>query len=105
MILDLFIEFYHHLCFPVYEIPLVKRQKYIKIDRHLLPYLSFVQKIYCVYCGYVNGVLPYWTEIGAQTEKYWCGIKHQSDLDFLEPHHHADFVKYNDQAAFVKKYK
>ena len=76
LVLDLCIEIYHHVCFHLYTIPLIVRQDYIKIDRHKLQQLSPVERLNCAYCGYVNGLLHYVVEIGAQSENYWCGIKH-----------------------------
>lgn len=104
VILDVFIEIYHHTCFPLYEIPLVKRSRYIKIDRQKLEYLTWIEKICCAYCGYGNGLLQYSAEIAGQTEKYWCGIKHKKYADFIEPRHQKDFVDYGDEIAFKKMY-
>lgn len=104
IIMDICMEIYHRICFPIYRIPLIKRSNYIQIDRYKLRYLSFVQKIYCAYCGYSNGVINYWAKIGAETEKYWCGIKHKQNSDFMEPHHHKDFAEYSDKEDFKKKY-
>jgi hypothetical protein len=105
VILDFFIEMYHHVCFPLYELDLVNRSAYVKIDRHKLSYLTPKQKINCAYCGYVNGVFAYWVKIAADTEKYWCGIQHEKDQDFLPPKHHKDFVDFNDPEAFEKRYQ
>ncbi len=102
--LDFFAEIYHHICFPLYEIPLIKRPKYIKIDRHKLEYLSPTDKINCVYCGYANGLMHYLTEIAGETERYWCGIKHEQSADFIPPKHHADFIEYGDRRAFERIY-
>ena len=44
-ILDLFIEIYHRICFPFYNIPYVKRKNYVKVDRHKLSYLNLGQKL------------------------------------------------------------
>ncbi len=104
-VLDIFIELYHHVCFPVYRLALVSRKKYIKIDRYLLTYLSFIQKIYCIYCGYVNGVIHYWSVIGGVTEQYWCGISHQADTSFSNPQHHCNFAKYNSKKDFNQHYR
>lgn len=68
------IEIYHRICFPLCKIPYVKRKNYIKIDRHKLKYLNWLQKIYCVYCGYANGVIQYWVKIAGEIKLYWCGI-------------------------------
>ncbi len=105
IIADAFLEMYHQICFPLYEIPLVDRNKYIKIDRHKLKYLSPGEKINCMYCGYVNGWLQYATKIAGDTEKYWCGIKHQQNNNFVAPAHHKNFPDYGDEQAFVTMYE
>lgn len=104
IIMDICAEIYHRICFYLYGIDTVKRKNYIQIDRHKLSYLNFRQKIYCVFCGYANGVVNYWVKIGGETEKYWCGIKHKQNPDFVEPHHHKDFAEYNNIEDFNKKY-
>lgn len=103
-ILDLFIEIYHRICFPFYRIPYVKRKHYVKIDRHKLSYLKTGQKINCMYCGYVNGVIHYWSIIVAETEKYFCSIQHEKDTDFFPPKHHIEFLEYSDMKAFEEQY-
>jgi hypothetical protein len=105
ILMDLCLEFYHHICFPLYGIPLVKRKDYVKYDRHRLEYLTFFDKINCTYCAYANGMAHYLTEIAGQTEKYWCGIKHQPSKEFKEPAHHKDFMKFGDAKAYKEKCK
>ena len=102
VILDISIEIYHHVCFRLYKIPLVKRADYIRIDRHKLKYLSLFEKISCAYCGYGNGLLHYATIIAGDTETYWCGIKHKKYEGFVEPAHHKDFLEYNNQIQYNK---
>lgn len=64
IITDIWMEIYHRICFPFYGMPYVKRSDYISImDRAKLPYLNILQKLYCMYCGYENGVLRYWAQI------------------------------------------
>ena len=104
LFLDICAEIYHRICFVLYRLKYVKRSNYIKIDRQKLNYLKWNQKIGCVYCGYVNGLIGYWAEIGAKTEKYWCGIMHEKSKNFNEPKHHKDFVKYGDEEGFKNKY-
>lgn len=104
LIFDIFLEFYHRLAFPLYGIPTIKRSKYIKIDRHKLNYISISDKINCAYCGYANGLLNYATKIVGETEKYWCGIKHKPDDNFIEPFHHSEFVLDYDNEEQFKKY-
>lgn len=92
-----FLEIYHSVAFRLYGVALVNRKKYIKIDRHKLSKLTLLQKVNCFYCEYVNGLLAYTVAIAAETEKYWCGIKHdiKPDSEFIEPAHHKNFAEYN----------
>lgn len=102
---DVWIELYHRLAFPLYGIPLVERGNYIKIDRQKLSYLDGMQKLNCMYCGYVNGALHYWSTIAGETEKYWCGIKHKNESGFVEPRHHAAFTEFDDEVSYNRQYK
>src|SRR3989338_10412683 len=106
VIFDIWVEIYHRSCFPLCGIPYVVRKSYIKIDRFKLKYLTFWQKMYCLYCGYGNGLIAYWREIGARTEKYWCGIKHKHDPSFIPPEHHKtmNFSEYANESDFKSKY-
>lgn len=104
-VMDIFLEIYHQICFRLYDLPLVPRSAYIKIDRQKLEYLDNVQKINCMYCGYANGLLKYATVIAAESEAYWCGIQHKKDQEFKAPDHHRNFAKYNSKKDFVDKYK
>ena len=104
-LLDLYIEIYHRFSFPFYHIPYVKRRKYIKIDRHKLSYLNVVQKTNCVYCGYVNGVIHYWSAIIGETENYWCSIKHQENDGFISPKHHKEFLDYSNEEGFDEQFR
>lgn len=105
VILDLTLEIYHQICFRIFKLPLVERANYIKIDRHKLDYLTFPDKLRCAYCGYANGVLAYAVKITAETEKYWCAIKHKKDGNYIEPKHQKDFVEFDDEVEFVKRFK
>lgn len=97
---DVWVEIYHRICFPCYNLPYVKRNKYIRIDRQKLQYLNFVEKLNCMYCGYVNGLINYMRVIAGETEKYWCSIKHKPGGDFQEPDHHKDFLEYGDEDSY-----
>lgn len=100
IILDCFIELYQHVCFRLYGIPLVDRSQYIRIDRQKIAYLNLIEKAHCMYCGYVNGLYHYALTIAGETEKYWCGIRHQESDGFKSPEHQKDFLPYNDKVAF-----
>lgn len=107
IMLDIICELYHQTCFPLYGIQKVKRSEYIKIiDRSKLPYLNFIQKFGCMYCGYANGWFLYIKEIAGRTEKYWCGIMHEDKPGFKTQEHQIkyDFAKFGNEEEFRKKY-
>lgn len=95
VVYDVFLTLYQAICFPLYQIPKVRRANYIRIDRHHLGYLNFVERLNCIFCGYANGLLAYAAEITARTEQYWCPIKHAHKL--LGTHRrYADFLDFGD---------
>lgn len=100
LVLDAVIELYHHVSFSLYKIPCNKRNAYIIFDRVKLSYLPLHDKFFCLYCSYVNGVFAYWVKIAADTEAYWCGIKHRQLQGYKEPEHHASFMEYGDEEAY-----
>ena len=104
VILDVFMEIYHRINFPLYGIKTIKRSDYIKIDRNKLSYLGTIDKIWCMYCSYANGLLNYCVKIAGETEKYWCAIKHKSTPNFHEPAHHKNFLPYGDKKSYDEKY-
>ncbi len=105
VILDICMEIYQRICFPFYGLPIVKRSNYIVIDRHKLDYITWLDKLNCMYCGYINGLTIFILKIVGETEKYWCGIKHKSKNNFVHPKHHRYFSEYGNQVVFNKKYK
>jgi hypothetical protein len=108
VLLDLCIEIYHRVAFPLYGIPVIKRSNYIRIDRQKLSYLDPPSKVWCMYCGYVNGFFAYAVKIAGDTEAYWCGIKHQDGGGFIPQPHQKDFLAYGDKKAyedFIKEEK
>lgn len=100
VLLDIFLEIYHSICFPLYGLPYVPRKNYVRLDRHKLRYLPWYDKINCAYCGYANGLIHYAQVIAGETERYWCAIKHQQRTGFVEPSHHKEFIPYGDEAAW-----
>lgn len=108
ILLDILIEFYHHTCFPIYGIKKVKRSAYVLImDRNKLSYLSPLEKLGCMYCGYVNGLSLYVKEIAGRTEKYWCGVMHEKKPGFKvqKQQEEQNFSAFGDEKDFHKKYK
>mgnify|MGYP000120537569 CR=1 FL=1 len=103
-LLDLFVSLYQAICFRAYSIPRVRRADYIRIDRHHLGYLNSVQKLNCVYCGYVNGLIAYVGEIAGRTEAYWCPIKHAARVKGRHRHYDG-FMDYGDGETFAEGLK
>lgn len=104
VVTDIFVTLYQAICFPVYQIPKVRRRDYLRWDRKKLSYLNFVQKVNCLYCDYANGVYAYACEIAGRTEWYWCPIKHPSNA--ARSHNHYDkFIEFGDGDDFAKKHK
>jgi len=101
-LLDLSLTLYQAVCFRLYRVPRLARADYIVIDRHRLDYLNAVQKLNCVYCGYVNGLIAYAREIGSRTEQYWCPIKHARRVLDTHPRY-ARFVDYGDTEGLPLK--
>ena len=102
MLLDLCVTIYQRLCFPAYGIPRVRRRDYLQIDRYQLQYLSGLQKVNCVYCGYVNGLIAYVAEIAGRTEAYWCPIKHAARVAATH-RYYDDFIEFGDGASYDEK--
>ncbi|MFZ5775193.1 MAG: hypothetical protein ACOY3Z_06900 [Thermodesulfobacteriota bacterium] len=99
LFLDLSVSLYQAICFPVYRIPKVKREKYIIIDRHALAYLNVIEKLNCVYCGYFNGLMAYIREIAGRTEQYWCPIKHARKVEAMHSRY-GRFLEYGDAEGY-----
>ena len=99
LILDLWVTLYQWVCFPVYKIKKVKRSDYIIIDRHYLRYLNLIEKFNCVYCGYMNGLFAYVSEVAARTEQYWCPIKHANQIRSFHSKY-KNFVDYGDAEGY-----
>lgn len=102
--IDLFINIYQFICFPVYGIPRVRRSNYIIIDHHYLSYLNIIEKINCAYCSYANGLVAFVQEVLARTEQYWCPIKHARRLRTLHSRYDK-FMDYGDAEKYRNDFK
>lgn len=100
--MDLVVTIYQIICFPVYNIPKANRNDFIIIDRHALTYLNAIEKLNCVYCGYVNGLIAYVQEIAARTEQYWCPIKHARKIGNIHSRYKF-FFEYGDSDKYKKE--
>lgn len=102
LMLDIFVNVYQMICFPIYKIPKVRRREYLIFDRHHLAYLNIVEKVNCAYCSYANGAIAFAREVAARTEVYWCPIKHARRV--LGPHpHYQGFADFGDAEGFHKQ--
>ncbi|OGQ99245.1 MAG: hypothetical protein A2505_05885 [Deltaproteobacteria bacterium RIFOXYD12_FULL_55_16] len=99
LLLDLTVTVFQAVCFRVYGIPRVKRQRYIVIDHQALAYLNFIEKLNCLYCGYFNGLIAYVQEVAARTEQYWCPIKHARRLAAMHSRY-GKFFEYGDAEGY-----
>lgn len=105
VMLDIFLFIYQAVCFPLYRISKVVRSNYVILDRHHLGYLNVIEKVNCMFCGYVDGLLSYTRQIVSRTEMYWCPIKHARKV--LDPHRRyarfTDFGNAEDYEAHVEE--
>ena len=101
-ILDLAVTLFQAVCFRLYQIPKVRRSKYIVLDRQYLSYLNGVEKFNCIYCGYANGVISYVREVTSRTEQYWCPIKHARSIPGAHRRYNQ-FLDYGDGEDLEKR--
>lgn len=100
--LDLSVTIYQKICFWAWEIPKARRAHYVFVDRHQLQYLNGLEKLYCIFCGYANGVIAFTREVAARTEKFWCPIKHATKVNQAHEHY-QDFIEYGDAQGWLSK--
>jgi len=103
-LLDLFMLVFQQVCFRIYRIPILRRDRFIVMDRQKLGYLNGLEKLNCIYCGYATGVIALAREVAARTEQYWCPIKHARGA--RPPHdRHRDFIDYGDAEGYIEGYE
>jgi len=102
LIVDLGFSLYQQVCFRVYGVPLVNRQRYRVNDRHKLAYLNTIEKVNCSYCGYANGVMAYAREIISRTEQHWCPIRHARHVPDAHKRY-PQFFPYGDAVSWHEK--
>lgn len=104
VILHIFLEIYHQICFPLYGIPTLRARDYFVFDRQHLAYLNWLEKVFCVYCSYFNCLVAYTREIAALTELYWCPIKHAKRVQASHDQYYL-FVEYLEGKEYRAKQK
>lgn len=89
------LELYHRIVFFGYKIPYVSSKDFFIFDRHNVKQLNIVEKVNCLYCSYVNGLMAYAKEIAGRSERYWCPFKHKQDPK--QPHdHYMKFIEFDE---------
>jgi hypothetical protein len=96
---DFALMVYQQICFRAYGVPRVSRGDFLVIDRHNLSYLNGIEKFNCLYCGYASGLMAYAQEIVAQTEQFWCPLKHARRIRGAHNRYSA-FAEYGDAASY-----
>ena len=104
LLIDMVVTIYQFICFPVYDIPKVRRGDHIIVDRQFLSYLNIIEKINCMACGYFNGVVSYISEVAARTEQYWCPIKHARKIATMHGRY-QNFMDYGDAENYKEKFE
>ncbi len=104
ILLDVLIFIYQQVVFRVFKFKLIKRSDYIVFDRHYLGYLNPVEKLNCVYCSYMNGLMQYVSAIASRTEFYFCPIKHAKKVAY-DHDYYKDYLVYGDEDDYQKKLK
>ncbi|MFI5347640.1 MAG: hypothetical protein ACHQ51_14795 [Elusimicrobiota bacterium] len=101
---DAWLWVYQSVCFPAYGIEKVARSHYVALDRRHLPYLNWIERFNCDYCGYANGVIAYAREIASRSEQYFCPIKHSRRCRGTHARY-GDFVDFGDAEEYRRNWK
>jgi hypothetical protein len=96
---------YEAICFPLYGLPKVERRRLIRDFRGQLPYLSWLDRLNCHYCGYANGVIAYLRELALRTEQAWCPIRNKLPKGDRDLPHRKSFAAYGKEAALTDHLK
>ena len=104
VIIDITLFIYQQIIFRVFKFKFIKRSDYIIFDHQYLGYLNPIEKINCLYCSYVNGLMQYALAIAGRTELYFCPIKHVKKV--IHEHDYYDvFLSYGDRKDYQEKLK
>lgn len=100
-ILDISTQIYQAICFPLYGIEMVDRKRYVYCSRRAKD-LRMIDRFNCWYCAYANGSAQFVRAVLAETEKYWCPIRHIPKPGFRAPPHHTAFARAGDLSTLEK---
>lgn len=85
---------HHVVVFTIFRIPKPRLRDFMIFDRGRLTKLTWMQRIGCVYCSYVNGVAAWVKATANATEIYACAIKHAITKRGME--HQERYYEYQD---------
>jgi len=96
--LFLYVLMFNRLYFWVRNQNPISPKPYFRFDRHRVPHLGWMDRIWCEYCEWANGSLQWIGEVVNEIERRYCPIQNQCDphcakakswrSEFL-PHAHA----------------
>lgn len=104
VLIDLTLFIYQHVVFRILKFKFIKRSDYIIFDHQYLGYLNSIEKLNCIYCSYVNGLMQYASAIAGRTEFYFCPIKHAKKV-VHEHDYYNKYLAYGDGEDYRKKLK
>lgn len=104
VLFDIALFIYQQTVFRIFKFKLIKRSDYILFDHHYLGYLNPIEKLNCLYCSYVNGLMLYASAIAGRTELYFCPIKHAKKIA-NEHIFYENFLSYGDEKEYQEKLK
>ena len=93
VLLDVSVSLYQAVYFPLEAIPKVRRCDYVLLDRGRLAKLNIIQRINCLYCDYINGLVAWVKDVVNMTELYSCSIKHSAPRKGQE--HQEQYFSYD----------
>ena len=83
----------------------IPMKPYYNFDRHRIPHLGWMDKIWCEYCEWANGSLQWIMDVVIEIERRYCPIKNQCD-----PHcskvkkWRSEFLPHDHRFEDLKKY-
>ena len=104
ILFDVLIFIYQQVVFRIFKFEFLKRSDYIVFDRHYLGYLNPIEKLNCLYCSYINGLMQYASAIASRTEFYFCPIKHAKKIAYRHEFY-DEFLVYGDEEEYQTKLK
>ncbi|MCW8820704.1 MAG: hypothetical protein OQK45_00640 [Sulfurovum sp.] len=104
ILFDVILFIYQHTVFRIFKFGFIKRSNYVIFDHQYLGYLNPIEKLNCVYCSYVNGLMQYASAIAGRTEFYFCPIKHAKKVAYQHSYYDK-YLVYGEEKDYQKNLK